>query len=558
MLSVLKSSCLKQPEAYNNGMFNHGKNLALPGEDEEEEEEELEKEPSIDKKIYIFALIFFVIALVARLIFIFGISTPDNPGAGWFGDAYHHWQIAYLSKEIGFSNGFLRLWDLKGMEFFWGLLHPLVTIAAFVITGSISIGVERAATALFGSFSVSLVFLIVHKYWNSKAAFAAATFAALNPIGVFNDGSGMVEPLGIPFLLLGVYLWPRKAWLAGVSFAVALMGRSEYWVFSLFLIAAMIVFGRKAKFDSKIFLFFGFFFPLIAYMKFLLNYTASAVYPLYLNYLTNIFGTWQLKDHLDPQDIVAKYVFLTILAVSVVAAVVVLWKRPRGMFMYLLGLGNWMFLGATFGLGQYIKSYADYVWYVRFMILPYMFIGIVVSVMLFYTVPKIKVIKYLDKLHITTLAFLGFLGVSQLFWIPIMTKYNSTEPNWRATVTLSQQIAANYHGGGLLLMDGNPEITYALAKLHNIPGRVMVSVMFDPYFYFPAGEDPYAKWEDYRAKVLTWLITNDIRTIVTYSQYERYTKLAEFEPEYISTGSFIPNSNIVIYQVSEKLFSDPL
>ena len=118
--------------------------------------------PSIN---FLTAVILFLGAFIARLYFLFFVSDPNNPGAGWFGDAYHHWQIAYLTKTVGLSHGFLRLWDLKGMEFFWGILHPVLTMTAFTLTGSVSIAVERAMTGLFGehlcSFGLSSCFQIL-------------------------------------------------------------------------------------------------------------------------------------------------------------------------------------------------------------------------------------------------------------------------------------------------------------------------------------------------------------------------------------------------------------
>ena len=61
--------------------------------------------------------IIFLIAFIPRIIYIYFLSNPNF--TGWYTDTFHHWQIAYLSKEVGFSHGFLRLWDFKGMEFFW-------------------------------------------------------------------------------------------------------------------------------------------------------------------------------------------------------------------------------------------------------------------------------------------------------------------------------------------------------------------------------------------------------------------------------------------------------
>jgi hypothetical protein len=326
--------------------------------DEREEEDQLnlqdylpepseeEKKPPIKMGVILLSLFLFLLALLPRLYFIFFVSTPDNPGAGWFGDAYHHWQVAYLTREIGLSEAFLRLWDLKGMEYFWGLFHPLATIAAFEVTGSVAIAVERSLTALFGSVSVVLIFFLVRRFWGSKAAVAAALFAALNPVGVFNDGTGMVEPLGIPFLLLGVLAWPAKALLAGFSLALATTTRAEYWVFSICLVGAMTLFTRKERFDHKVLLWGGFLAGFLPYLKYLLERTGNALYPFYWNYMANIKGEWQHKPYLTAEDIQAQQIFLAILIVSAFSALLVLWRRPKGKFLYLLGLGNWIFLSS--------------------------------------------------------------------------------------------------------------------------------------------------------------------------------------------------------------------
>jgi hypothetical protein len=517
-----------------------------------------ESEPvrSTTKSVLLTAFLVFVIAVIPRLIFIFFISDPDNPGAGWFGDAYHHWQIAYLTKEIGLTHGFLRLWDLKGMEYFWGLLHPLFTMLAFSITGLPTVGVERALTAIFGSISSALIVLLVNKHWNFKAAIAAGLFAALNPVGVFNDGTGMVEPLGIPFLLMGVYYWPSNALLAGLSLAVALMARGEYWIFSFALVGAMLFFAKKVHMDKKAALAIGFIMLTVLYMKYLLIYTPSPIYPFYENYMANIFGNWQLKAVLTPGDIAAKYTFLTIFISTAILSILVLWKKPKGMYVYLLGLGNWLFLGASFGIGQYIKSYASYVWYVRFMILPYIFLGIIFSIFLFYYIPHIKGIRFLDKIQFTWLIFFAVLIISQLVWIPIWQKYSSTTPTWAKAEYFAREIASHYHGGGLLLFDGNPEITYALVRNHNILGRNITGEMFDPYFYF--NDDPYLQWKKNRKIVLKWIRDNNIRTIATYIQYDRYTKLTQNEPQFFYQDYIVPNSNLIIYQVKDDLYNEKI
>ena len=68
------------------------------------------------KKIFLISLFIFLLAFLPRIFFIFFVSDTQNAGVGWYNDSYHHWQIAYLTKEIGLHKEFLRLWDLQGLD----------------------------------------------------------------------------------------------------------------------------------------------------------------------------------------------------------------------------------------------------------------------------------------------------------------------------------------------------------------------------------------------------------------------------------------------------------
>jgi len=180
-----------------------GKKEKKPSQIEEEPEEEFEKEEEVEEQpksslwftVFLSFLILFL-ALIPRLYFLFFVSDPQNPGDGWYGDVYHHWQIAYLTREVGLSHGFLRLWDLKGMEYFWGPLHPVLMMLLFKLTGSVSIVVARVLSLVFGSLLIVAIFLIVAKFWNRSAAFATSILAITHPVVILNDASGMIEPIG--------------------------------------------------------------------------------------------------------------------------------------------------------------------------------------------------------------------------------------------------------------------------------------------------------------------------------------------------------------------------
>src|SRR5712692_958260 len=138
-------------------------------------------------------------SLIARLGYLFFFTDPENAGDG-FTDAYHHWQIAYLTKEIGLTHG-PRLWDLRGWEYYWGLLHPALMSAVFLMTGSPDIVLARLVSVVFGTLTVVLIFLLCHRYWGTQVAVAAAAFAAFAPASVFNDTAGMPEPVAVGLVL---------------------------------------------------------------------------------------------------------------------------------------------------------------------------------------------------------------------------------------------------------------------------------------------------------------------------------------------------------------------
>src|SRR6185436_15309185 len=239
----------------------------------------------------------FVVTLLPRLYVLFFVTDPQNPGLGWYGDTFHHWQIAYLSKEIGFHQGFLRLWDLKGLEYFWGLLHPLLLTTLFTVTGSVNIIIPRLVSSVGAAVSLALLFFLLRRYFNWHVALAGVLLAAFNPVGIFSDSIGMQEPLGLSLLFLGLLLWPRSPFWVGVLFALAGMVRAGYWLFSSGLIAVAMF--SKEKVD-RLLLALGWGLPCLAYMKYLLDYTGNPIYPIYWNFLGNAAGAWMQEAALTP------------------------------------------------------------------------------------------------------------------------------------------------------------------------------------------------------------------------------------------------------------------
>ncbi|MDQ3239480.1 MAG: hypothetical protein M3P33_03075, partial [bacterium] len=296
--------------------------------------------------------------------------------------------------------------------------------------------------------------------------------------------------------------------------------------------------------------------------KYMLDYTYNPIYPLFQNFRTNIKGDWQFKQVLEPADLQGQFIFRIILAITLLLIALTIWKKPKGWQFHLLGLGSWLFLGLTFGVSAYIKSWADYVWVVRFMLLPYTYLLVAISVILFYYIP-LRLSGFIRHFYSAFAFCIVFLIVasSQLAWAEINKYYLPTNKTWATVKYLAAEMITDYKGGGILLPEGSPDITYALVQYHNVKGKDMVGQMFDPYFYFDEkGLDPYAHWNEvnpesengytFRDEVLGWIKKNNIQYIITFINRDRYMKLFELESNIFQQIKIVPNSIFVVYKVN--------
>lgn len=489
-----------------------------------------EKIKSPSKSAWIIIAIVFLIALLPRLYFLFFVADPQNAGVGWYGDTYHHWQIAYLTKEIGLSHGFLRLWDLKGMEYFWGLAHPLGLMTFMSIFGSTDIVISRLMSIVTGSLSITILFLLARRYWGLEVAIATALIGALNPVSIFNDSSGMVEPFGMLFLFAGLYFWPRKPWATGILFAIASMARAEFWLFTVGLLFALIFFIKEQT-DRKLIAIITYVVVIGIYMKYLLTWTGNAVYPIWWNFLGNAAGEWQADIPLTRVQVAVQPIWIGIFVISLIGILYVLWKRPRAMLLHLLGLGSFLFLGFFVGLTEYIKSYLHYFWVVRIFSLQYLWLGLFLAMIFFVFIPKI--VPFFSKLKVGWLFIIFILAVSQLAWKVIWFYYEPTQAHWRSEIENAKEVAGVYKGGAVLIHEGDPVMTYALVKYAGINGKNIQGQMYDPFQYKPFVNysDPFKNWGKDRKIILNWLKRDNIKLLIFHNQRERYLELVKREPE---------------------------
>lgn len=526
------------------------RNLDLPvtavGDDDDVAESTGHKEGTrIDARTLALGLGIFALAALPRLFVLFFVTDLDNPGVGWYNDSFHHWQIGYLSKEIGFSQGFLKLWDFKGMEYFWGPLHPIALAALFKLTGSVDILLPRSLGLIASCFALTFLFFLLKRYFGIKVAVGATLLATMNPVAVFADVSGMQGPIALSLVFIGMLLWPRSPAWAGFAFGLAGTARAEYWVFSGGLV--VLSFLTTEKSDRKLKLLAGWLIPTIAYARYLTVNTGNAIYPVYWNFIGNAAGEWRPEGPLNETEVAARWGFRIVFLLSGLLVLWILRRRDRAFLFLMFGAGIIAFNGLFWGFTEAVRGWDERAFYDRLFIVPYMIvaIGLVVAVTnLASKMGKGRLISTIGLIPI-----LGFAMLSQLAWTPVLRFYDTPKPLWEAEKNLADQIALAHREGSIAIPDDRMPLTYLLAVAHEIPAQQLKSQMYDPFFYFDS--DPFARWSENRDELVAWFRKEDIRLIVFYSGNEDYQEMIRREPDWFSHVESGLNGLVEIYKVAD-------
>jgi len=521
--------------------------------DEDDAERELRLQPAaaaerVPALAWPWAAAIVVVAAAPRVFFILFGGQPENAGDGMYGDVYHHWQIAYLTQQVGLSHG-PRLWDLKGLEYFWGILHPLLMAGVFTVTGSASIVLDRLVSTAFGCAVVLLVFLLCRRHWGLPVAIPATAFAAFAPTSVFNDASGMVEPIGVALCLLGIWLLPRHAFLAGIAWGLATTARAEAWVFTVGLVVAVVLDPETRR--QALALTIGWGVVMLAYMKILLDQTGNPIYPLYWNFLGNAAGRWETAPGLTAGQLAVRPVLGLILLAAVAGLALTLARRPRGYLLLTFGFGSWVFVAGMLGFTAYLESWVDWMWMTRVFAFPYDFAAILVSIGLFHLLPR-----WLGRraLAPAAAAAAAALVAVQVAWVPIQAQYGGTAGTWETTVLVGERVGAAYRrpgveGGMFAVPADHPNLTYTLAQYGHLPGRHLLSELYDPFYYLPPG----TSYGDHPAPVGTllecWLDRNGARLIAVDRSNGNYVAFAADHPDWLTPAGEVPEYNWALYDV---------
>jgi hypothetical protein len=471
-----------------------------------------------------------IIAAAPRLLYLFVFSDPENPGVRRYGDVWHHWQIAYLTKEIGLSApGGPRLWDLKGLDYFWGILHPLLMVAVFDLTGSIDIVLDRLVSLIFGVVVVVLVFHVCRRHWGTQVGLAAALIATFLPTSVMNDASGMLEPLGVALCLLGLVAWPRRGFWSGLAFGLATMARAEAWLFGLGMVIA--TFFKRDLLSQRVPLVVGFTGVMLLYVKILFDKTGNAIYPLWWNFFANAVGKWEFTPVSAGQASV-RPVLGVLLVASAVGLAWSLWRTPPSYMLLTFGFGYWVFVAGMLGFTSYLASWVWWMPITRVFAFPYVFAGILFAVVVLWWTPR-----GLGRIGVPAgwTAIAAAILVSQLVWIPINVEFGPSEAEWLQIKAESVQLgawynAAPYQGHSLAVPEDRPDITYALARFGGVEGKHLISEM-----YAPAKPDA------------CWFAKTDVRMIAVDPAH---TSMLEANPSWFTHVGTMDEARWEVYAVN--------
>ncbi len=491
------------------------------------------------------------IATAPRLLYLFVFTDPENPGLGAYNDVWHHWQIAYLTKQVGLTapDG-PRLWDLKGLEYFWGILHPLLLAALFTVTGSVDIVLARLLSLVFGVLVVVLLFRICLRLWGLQVALGVALVASLLPTSVMNDASGMTEPIGVGLCLVGIWAWPRRGgFWAGLAFGLASMARAEAWIFSLGMVIA--AFLRRTGWSQRVPLVAGFGAVMLVYMKVLLDRTGDPIYPLWWNFLANAVGHWEATAVTASQASVRPVLGAVLLA-AIAGLAWSLWKRPPSYMLLTFGFGYWVFVAGTLGFTSYLASWVWWMPITRVFAFPYVFAGVLVVLTLLWWLPR-RLGASGRVLGWTCLV--AALVVVQITWIPIAQVFGPTERNWQSSLADSRQLGAWYNqspyaGHAIAVPADRPDITYGLARFGGVEGQHLVSEMYDPFAYLPDGYTYAAHGQTVDVLIECWVAKADIRMIAVAANDSNYAQLMNAHPDWFTSLGHMSDTRWSVYGVS--------
>ena len=440
------------------------------------------------------------IAFTVRLAFLLVVVPIDF---AW--DSYHRWQIAYYTLHKGLKQG--RMWDLFGMEYYWGILPELVEAFLLWLFKSSSLMAFRAFNALIGSVSIFLLYRICKKHFNDRVAFASSLLAAICPPLVIWDTSALDGSLGVFFLLLSLYFYENRQYLCGLTLGLASMCRVEFYFLTLGLCLCYLIFERSGtKFVPAI---SGWLTTMVPYLLFLQTRTGDWLYQVRWNYLSSM-GAWGLSPMWFSESLLWRVMWGIILFATILSLVRVYRKKTSNYFIWALFLGYTMFQGVvyTVSVTRYVRLHDMLsinlgLQNIRFV--PNYIFAIVLAPML---VNKLRSDHFSNPLgrmkikrgQVASAVIIAFLFTAWLYADSSVCNAMSRDlkSTWWDVIDRSG-LLSHYRGGTIIIDPGCPQMTYYLIQRGISHEHILGSL------YCPGGErNQSLAW--FRMENATWYI----------------------------------------------------
>jgi hypothetical protein len=404
-------------------------------------------------------------------------------------DSYHYWQIAFYSLKIGFPQR--RLWDLDGLEYFWGPLPILSESFLLGLLNTTSISPFRALNVLVGSGSVFVAYVIGYNYYSPRTGLLAAVLLALNPLSIFNSTIGLGETFGAFFLLLGMFLHRDHQFYSGLALGFASLSRTELWLISIGVIATYAIF--EGNLEKTVASAGGWLVAMAPDFYKVGADTNNPIYPFYWSFLGNIGGAWSVWA--VPFEVRAT--FSVILAASIVGLVLLVHYRSS-VKVYAIPavfLGLLVYHGLTYALTGAATPLYD-----RYFVAD-MAVG---ALLLAYGASKIR-----RGFKVIAVALI----LLELGAVSYMTPYYTDQQSGiERLFSVADQIGARYTGGTVL--SDMPMINYRLIHHWGISERNILGTLYMPKSTVQAG----VLW--LKSHNATWLVVGEEKGRQTLSFIE--------------------------------------
>jgi hypothetical protein len=413
----------------------------------------------INFKILRAPLFIFSLAFIIRLVYLYFVVPVD-----WVGDSYHHWQIAWYTLKIGLSHG--RLWDLKGVEYYWPPLPSLFEAFLLWLFRSSSIFFMRFANIIVGSCSVVVSYFIGRRF-SERIGKTIATALLFFPFTLNYEVLALHEPMMILFGLIGIYMFlDKKDFFSGLF-----LGFSYLCHFTVYIIAPIILLlylWRERIFERILPFLIGFGVIYLPYVYILLTHTGDALYNIHTLMLFMGISTAHMRNPL------ANILGPALLILGLISLVFVYYKIHDRITIVLVTLFGgysllWGFILTFVGapLSPYEIRYYGFIF----------ILGVFISGLVIDRIPILQNYYKFQGLEISrSMIFVGALSL--IFLISFIPTYSRLETAITDGYIVADKLGEYYIEGTII--SPVPHMTYRLTNKYDIKPQNILGPIYAP------------------------------------------------------------------------------